>query len=136
MPNVFVFFPDLAVMGLADTDGAEEAVGLELGYRLDDGYGLIVGELLLLCLLLFAAFAVVGLADAVGFALTVGRFVGLLVLEPFLFFCKSRSAISMPEIAAASCASEVRGNDSHKASSAADRCVALMIFSGGREEEE
>ncbi len=132
MPNVFVFFPDLAIIGLADTDGAEEAVGFELGY----GYGLIVGELLLLCLLLLAAFAVVGLTDAVGFALTVGRFVGLLVLEPLLFFCKSRSAISMPEIAAASRASEVRGNDSRKASSAADRCVALMIFRGGREEEE
>ncbi len=69
--------------------------------------------------LFFPALAVVVLADTVGLELTVGWFVGLLVLELF-FFCMRRSV--MPEDAAdASCASAVQAKtDSHKASSAVD----------------
>ncbi len=58
-----------------------------------------------------AALAVVGLDDAVGFKLTVGWFVGLLVfLSPFFFvFCRRLSVILPPGADApiSCCASEV-----------------------------
>lgn len=78
----------------------------------------------------FAALAVVGLAESVGDALTVGWFVGLLVLDSF-FFCARRTVVNMPDpaIAASCCASEVQANDdSHNASNAAESWSFILIM--------
>lgn len=85
----------------------------------------------------FAALAVVGAADTVGAALTVGWFVGLLVLDPFFVFCTRRSSIiiSRPTRSCAISDEAVHAKgDSPKASSEVDdisRTLIVVVDQGG-----